>query len=191
MDKPHNFQYSENDSTGCIICAQEHDHSASLPQPPNRKRDPVVTSVYVIVPIALFAVFMYLVASGCRERIRDSKEYGAIGNLRSISEAEFSFRSDQGKYGTFEELTAAGKLEDGWNRPWWYGYFFSIKASDNHLEISAIPLESPLCSFLLITEAENDNHSALYAAEGGGHPLKTNANLIGESFGPNFDWVAR
>jgi len=100
--------------------------------------------------------------------IRNSKEYPALSRLQVIAEAEDSFRNGHGKYGTFEELTAAGELDTGWNRPWWYGYFYSIKESGNHLEISAIPLESPLCSFLLVIEGDNDKHSVLYTAEGGG-----------------------
>jgi len=191
MNESGDLRHPEYDSIKCIICGQEHDHRASPLQPQSRKRDPLVVSVYVIVPIALFAVCMYIAASGYRNRIRDSKEYGAIGNLHTILEAEYRFRNSHGKYGTFEELTADGKLEDGWNRPWWDGYFFSLKDSGNILEISASPLESPLCSFLLVIETDNDNHAVLYTAEDRGHPVKTDDNLIGESFGSEFDWFPR
>src|SRR5437660_2593146 len=111
MNEPDDPRRSEHDFIGCVICGQQHDQIkfTTSPRVPSQKRDPVAVSVFVIVPIALFAVVMYVMMSSYMNSIRNSKEYPALSRLQVIAEAEDSFRNGHGKYGTFEELTAAGE----------------------------------------------------------------------------------
>jgi hypothetical protein len=191
MNLPDEPESPDHNSTECIICGQKHDSFKLPPQPTSQKRDPVVVSAFVIAPIAVIAMLMHLMSFAYMNRIRDSNEYGTLYVLHEIAEAEDSFRYSHRKYGTFDELIADGKLDRSWNKPLRLEYFYSVKVSENHLEISAIPMQNDLCSFLVVIEATNDKHALVYIAENGGHRAKMTDDLIGESFGNKFDWFPR
>jgi len=178
----------QSSSTACIICGQEHDLSYL-------KTKPVVTGhsrnrvrpVTIILPILLFVVLAQILSSSYSGRMRCSSETAALNNLRTIEQAEESFRQDHGRYGSFEDLIAADELTSKWDMPIRSGYYFSIKIASDAIVISARPINYDTdhrTSFISYIESDGKNaRTAIYGADKGGAEASRFDELIGKSPG--------
>lgn len=105
-----------------------------------------ISSVVIIVPIGIIAAIAIpnLLASR-----RAANEGSAIRTLRQVHEAEFTYASMHGVYGTLEELAAEQLIDGGIAAGTRHGYVIRIKVSKSDREnppafqLVAVPLTYP------------------------------------------------
>ena len=113
----------------------------------NSKRHAGFTLIELMIVIEVIAILAALaIPALARQRIM-TNEAAAVGNLRTISTAEFAHNAAKLTYGTFEQLTfgsgvGAGAFLDG---TWYDGiikneYVYSIPAAENdQFQVTATP----------------------------------------------------
>lgn len=86
--------------------------------------------------VLLIALLLQL---GCAWRFRVAK---AKAYLRKLESAETAFRAKNGRFGSFEELAAAGEITGELAKGVADGYRFEVRVKNNSYEALAIPKKS-------------------------------------------------
>lgn len=68
--------------------------------------------VELLIVLAIILILVSIIIPNYKNHIRQTNETAAIGNLNALRNAEITYRTMKGKFGTLEELAAAGQLED-------------------------------------------------------------------------------
>src|SRR5215813_7266773 len=94
--------------------------------------------INLIFVITLVGAFLL---SGCGLRWR-FRMAAAETSLRKIEEAERNHKDKTGKYGTLQELSAAGYLSGNLSKGFGDAYCYEIKVKDHSYEAHALPDKS-------------------------------------------------
>jgi Tfp pilus assembly protein PilE len=103
----------------------------------------IVIGVILAVSVPVIGIVAAIAIPSLLAARRASNESAALGNLRTIGSAEATYLSENGKPGTFAELTAAQFLDSGWSdgcvRDSYRFRLVSIDAKNATFEFAAEP----------------------------------------------------
>src|SRR5258708_503802 len=113
-----NLNSEQPTATTCVICGQEHDKSFLKSESKfigARTRTRWTPYLFLLIPVILIGAI--LITPNRMVRSRPTLEIQAVGNVRTIAQAEASFHLDHGRYGTLDDLIEATELTGDWAVP--------------------------------------------------------------------------